>query len=63
VGLAGIVSLFTSVVFVFGLEYFKKSKERNPEEIERIQTLLGAWRRDTEDLKKKISFKRKKNSS
>ena len=63
VGLAGIVSLFTSVVFVFGLEYFKKSKERNPEEIERIQTLLGAWRKDMGDLKKKIFFRQKKDSS
>jgi tyrosine-protein kinase Etk/Wzc len=63
VGLAGIVSLITSVVFVFGLEYFKKSKERNPEEFERVQALLGAWRKDTEDLKKKISFRQKKDSS
>ena len=63
VGLAGILSLLTSVVFVFGLEYFKKSKERNPEEFERIQTLLGAWRKDVEDLKKKIFFRQKKDSS
>ncbi len=63
VGLAGVLSLVSSVVFVFGLEYFKKSKERNPEEFERIQTLLGAWRKDTEDLKKKISFRREKDSS
>jgi tyrosine-protein kinase Etk/Wzc len=62
VGLAGIVSLFISVVFVFGLEYFKKSKERNPEEFEKIQTLWGAWRKDTGDLKKKIFFRRKKDS-
>jgi uncharacterized protein involved in exopolysaccharide biosynthesis len=39
VGLAGVLSLVSSVVFVFGLEYFKKSKDRNPEEFERIQTL------------------------
>jgi tyrosine-protein kinase Etk/Wzc len=63
VGLAGVLSLVTSVVFVFGLEYFKKSKERNPEEFERIQALLGAWRKDVEDLKKKISFGREKDSS
>ena len=60
VGLAGILSLLTSVVFVFGLEYFKKSKQRNPEEFERIQALLGAWRKDVEDLKKKIFFRQKK---
>ena len=63
VGLAGILSLLTSVVFVFGLEYFKKSKQRNPGEFERIQALLGAWRKDMEDLKKKISFRQKKDSS
>lgn len=63
VGLAGVLSLVTSVVFVFGLEYFKKSKQRNPEEFERIQALLGAWRKDTEDLKKKISFRRERDSS
>jgi tyrosine-protein kinase Etk/Wzc len=63
VGLAGILSLVTSIVSVFGLEYFKKSKEKNPEEFERIQALLGAWRKDAEDLKKKIFFRRKKDSS
>lgn len=63
VGLAGILSLVTSLVFLFGLEYFKKSKEKNPEEFERIQTLLGAWRKDVEDLKKKIFFKQNKDSS
>jgi tyrosine-protein kinase Etk/Wzc len=63
VGLAGIVSLITSVVFVFGLEYFKKLKERNPQEFERIQALLGTWRKDTEDLKRRTSVKREKDSS
>jgi tyrosine-protein kinase Etk/Wzc len=63
VGLAGVLSLVGSVVFVFGLEYFKKSKQRNPEEFEKIQTLLGAWRKDIEDLKKRISFRQKKDSS
>ncbi|MFQ6002891.1 MAG: GumC family protein, partial [Candidatus Zixiibacteriota bacterium] len=63
VGLAGILSLVSSIIFVFGLEYFKKSKEKNPEEFERIQALLGAWRKDMEDLKKKIFFRQKKDSS
>jgi tyrosine-protein kinase Etk/Wzc len=60
VGIAGIVSLATSVIFVFGLEYFKKSKERNPQEFEKIQTFLGAWRKDAEDLKKKFFFRQRK---
>ncbi len=59
VGLAGILSLVSSVVLVFGLEYFKKSKEKNPEEFEKVQTLLGAWRKDMEDVKKKIFFRRR----
>jgi tyrosine-protein kinase Etk/Wzc len=60
VELAGILSLITSVVFVFGLEYFKRSRKKDPEEFERIQTLLGAWRKDVEDLKKKLLFRQKK---
>jgi len=63
VGLAGIMSLVTSGVFVFGLEYFKRSKEKNPKEFQRLEMLLGAWRKDMEDLKKKISFRQRKDSS
>lgn len=57
--LSGILSLFASTIFIFGLEYFKRSKQRNPEAIEKLQSLLGAWRKDVEDLKKKLPFKRK----
>jgi uncharacterized protein involved in exopolysaccharide biosynthesis len=60
VGLSGILSLFASVVFIFGLEYFRILKERNPEGFDRLAALLGAWRKDVEDLKKKLSFRRKK---
>ena len=60
VGLSGILSLFASTVFVFGLEYFKKSKQRNPEGIAKLEALLGAWRKDVGDLKKKIYFRQKK---
>jgi len=63
VGLAGIMSLVTSVVFAFGLEYFKRSKEKNLKEFQRLEMLLGAWRKDVEDLKKKISFRHRKDSS
>jgi tyrosine-protein kinase Etk/Wzc len=62
VGLSGILSIFASLVFIFGLEYFKRSKQKNPEPIERLESLLGAWRKDAEDLKKKISFRQKKDS-
>jgi hypothetical protein len=60
VGISGILSLFASTVFVFGLEYFKKSKQRNPEGMAKLEALLGAWRKDVEDLKRKISFRQKK---
>ena len=60
VGLSGMLSLFASLVFVFGLEYFRRSKERNPEAIEKLETLLGAWRKDVDDLRKKFSFRRKR---
>jgi tyrosine-protein kinase Etk/Wzc len=63
VGISGILSLFASTVFVFGLEYFKKSKQRNPEGMAKLEALMGAWRKDVEDLKKKISFRQKKDSS
>jgi len=62
VGLSGILSIFASTVFVFGLEYFKRSKQKDPQAVERLELLLGAWRKDVEDLKKKISFRQKKDS-
>jgi len=61
VGLSGILSFFTSMAFVFGLEYFKALRLRNPEGFDRFIALLGVWRRDIEDLRKKLSFKQKKD--
>ena len=60
--LSGILSLFVSMTFIFGLEYFKALRERNPEGFDRFTALLGAWRKDTEDLRKKLLFRRKKDS-
>ncbi|MCK4223728.1 MAG: hypothetical protein KAX39_01020 [candidate division Zixibacteria bacterium] len=60
--LSGILSIFASTVFIFGLEYFKISKQKNPEGFERLENLLGAWRKDVEDLKKKLSFRQKKDT-
>lgn len=60
VGLSSILSIFASVTFIFALEYFKTLKRRNPEGFDRLTGLLGAWRKDVEDLKKKLSFRRKK---
>ncbi len=58
--LSGILSIFASTVFIFGLEYFRRSKQRNPEAFERLEALFGVWRKDTEDLKRKLFFKRRK---
>jgi uncharacterized protein involved in exopolysaccharide biosynthesis len=57
VGISGILSLFASVTFVFGQEYVKKSRKRNPEGFKKLDTLWGAWRQDVHDLKKKLTFK------
>jgi uncharacterized protein involved in exopolysaccharide biosynthesis len=62
VGLSGILSIFASVTFIFALEYFKTLKGRNPEGFDRLTGLLGAWRKDVEDLRKRLSFRRKKDS-
>jgi tyrosine-protein kinase Etk/Wzc len=59
VGMSGILSLFASLVFIFGLEYFRQSKKTNPEAIERLEILMSAWRKDASDLRKKIFFRRK----
>jgi tyrosine-protein kinase Etk/Wzc len=59
VGISGILSIFSSLVFIFGMEYFRQSKKTNPETIERLEFLLSAWRKDASDLRKKIFFKRK----
>ena len=58
--ISGILSLFASVAFVFGQEYVKISRKRNPEGFNRMETLLGVWRKDVEDLRKKFSFRSRK---
>jgi len=57
VGISGILSLFASVTFVFGQEYVKKSRKRNPEGFKKLDTLWGAWRQDVYDMRKRLSFK------
>jgi len=62
VAISGILSLFASIAFVFGQEYVKRSRKRNPEGFNRLETLLGVWRKDIEDLRKKFSFRSRKKS-
>ncbi|HEX7400535.1 MAG TPA: GNVR domain-containing protein, partial [candidate division Zixibacteria bacterium] len=62
VAISGILSLFASVALIFGQEYIKISRKRNTEGFKRLETLLGVWRKDVEDLRKKLTFRsRKKN--
>lgn len=58
-GISGILSLFASLVFIFGMEYFRQSKKTNPETIEKLEVLMSVWRKDASDLRKKIFFRRK----
>jgi tyrosine-protein kinase Etk/Wzc len=60
VAISGILSLFASVALVFGQEYVKKSKTRNPEGFNRLEALLGVWRKDVEDVRKKLSIRSRK---
>ncbi len=62
VAISGILSLFASVALVFGQEYVKRSKIRNPEDFKRLETLLGVWRKDVEDLRQKLTFRSRKKS-
>jgi tyrosine-protein kinase Etk/Wzc len=57
--ISGILSLFTSTVFVFGLEYLRRAKQKDPEAIARLESLLGVWRKDIEDVKRRLFFKRR----
>jgi tyrosine-protein kinase Etk/Wzc len=62
VAIAGILSLFASTAIVFGQEYIKRSRIRNPEDFKRLEALLGVWRKDAEDLRKRLAFLSRKKS-
>lgn len=59
VGIAGIASLFLSIVFVFALEYFKNSKAKNPEEFKKLEEIFLSLKKDIDDLKKIFTRKSK----
>lgn len=59
VGIAGIASLFLSIVFVFALEYFKNSKAKNPEEFKKLEEIFLSIKKDIDDLKKIFTRKSK----
>jgi tyrosine-protein kinase Etk/Wzc len=62
VAISGILSLFASVALVFGQEYVKRSKIQNPEGFNRLETLLGVWRKDVQDLRQKLTFRSRNKS-
>ncbi len=57
--LAGIASLFVGVVFVFGLEYLQNTQKRNPDEFEKIEQVLKAFKEDVLVIKR-LFFKSKR---
>jgi len=57
--LAGIASLFVGVIFVFGLEYLQTTQKRNPDEFEKIEQALSAFKEDVMVLKR-LFFKSKR---
>jgi len=59
VGIAVVASLFLSVIFVFGVEYLKNSKVKNPEGFKKIENLFSALNEDIKDLKKLFLLSRK----
>jgi tyrosine-protein kinase Etk/Wzc len=59
VGIAAVASLFLSVIFVFGVEYLKNSKTRNPEGFKKMENLFLAFNEDIKELKKLFLLSKK----
>lgn len=58
--IAGIASLFLSVIFSFSLEYIERTKRKQPEDYKKIEEMISAVRKDLVSLKNVISFKKNK---
>lgn len=59
--IAGIVSLFLSVIFSFSLEYIERTKRKQPEDYEKIEEMISVVRKDLASLKNVISFKKNRS--
>jgi tyrosine-protein kinase Etk/Wzc len=58
--IAGIVSLFLSVIFSFSLEYIERTKRKKPEDYRKMEEMISLVRKDLAGLKNMISFKKNK---
>jgi len=58
--IAGIVSLFLSVIFSFSLEYVERTKRKQPEDYRKVEEMISVVRKDLTSLKNVISFKKNK---
>jgi len=58
--IAGIASLFLSVIFSFGLEYVERTKRRQPEDFKKFEEMISVVRKDLAGLKNIIIFRKKK---
>jgi len=58
--IAGIVSLFLSVIFSFSLEYVERTKRKQPEDYRKVEEMISVVRKDLAGLKNMISFKKNK---
>src|SRR3990170_1105810 len=58
--IAGIVSLFLSVIFSFSLEYIERTKRKQPEDYRKVEEMVSLVRKDLAGLKNMISFKKNK---
>ncbi|HEX9916646.1 MAG TPA: Wzz/FepE/Etk N-terminal domain-containing protein [candidate division Zixibacteria bacterium] len=51
VGIAGLVSLFSGIFLVFFLEYFEKTRYKNPEDFKKIDLIFNTLQSDFANLK------------
>jgi uncharacterized protein involved in exopolysaccharide biosynthesis len=58
--IAGIASLFLSVIFSFSLEYIERTRRKQPEDYRKIEEMISVVRKDLASLKNVISFKKNK---
>jgi uncharacterized protein involved in exopolysaccharide biosynthesis len=58
--IAGIASLFLSVIFSFSLEYIERTKRKQPEDYRKVEEMISVVRKDLAGLKNMISFKKNK---
>jgi len=59
--IAGIASLFLSVIFSFGLEYIERTKRRQPADFKKLEEIISVVRKDLVGLKNIITFRKKRS--